>query len=125
MTLLGLLLLDVGGLVFLFLILNLVRLGRLYVGYAAPFVLLVGGAMVTASTPALFRITASGMASFLPGAEALLLPFGFVLFLLVYVLSQLTIVSNRLATIVQELAIERVQPPTKSRDEGGSETGSA
>jgi hypothetical protein len=104
---------DLLGLAIIVWMLNLVRRGHLYIGYA------VIGLLATA-----IGITAVSFARFLPwlGIQLGLLGFvgmGFavVALMLVYVLSQLSILSNRLATLVQELAIERGGKRPADRDE--------
>jgi hypothetical protein len=105
MTLLGAIVLDVLGLLLLLWLLNLVRLGRLYVGYALVLVLCIGGSLVAASIPAVRAAAGGWLHKLFPGAELVIVAFGALLLILVYVLTQITLIANRLATLVQELAL--------------------
>jgi predicted Kef-type K+ transport protein len=93
-------------------ILNLVRGGRLYVGYAVIFGVAISTACVVVALPSLLGMSAilrahrEGLAI---GAAI------FVVLILVYALGQLTILSNRLTTLTQELAIRHADE-SSSRD---------
>jgi hypothetical protein len=86
-------------------VLNLIRGGRLYVGYGVA--LIVGVPMACAITLAAWPDRTTGEAGGLPVAAILLAGLLAGGFILAYVFSQLTIVANRVAQVVQELAIER------------------
>jgi hypothetical protein len=105
MTVLGTIVLDVVGLILILWLLNLVRLGRLYVGYG---IVLLFGIVVTlgvASVPAA-RAAAFGLLHALfPGAELIVVMWAAFVLILIYVLAQLTRIVNRLASLVQELAL--------------------
>ena len=101
------LVLDLMGLFFLLWILNLVRHGRLYVGYGVIFIAAILGTMVTLSVPQLLLGVTHLVGAIFPASALTLLALGFIVLMLLYVLSQLTLVSNRLAVLIQELAIER------------------
>ena len=116
MTLTGVIAVDLVGLVLLLWILNLVRLGRLYVGYGAFFVALVLAGGTAASLPPLRRALTVGVRSVFPDGGAVILGFALVLFLLIYILTQTTIISNRLSAVVQDLAIARARTQTDERD---------
>jgi hypothetical protein len=104
-TPLGLLLLGAAGTAFILWLLNLVRLGRLYVGYAVLLIAaLVGGAFAVGVAP-IRRFVAGPLEALFPATGPLLAVVALLLVALVYLLTQLTIVSNRLAALVQELAI--------------------
>lgn len=101
------LVLDLMGLFFLLWILNLVRHGRLYVGYGVIFIAAILGTMVTLSVPQLLLGVTHLVGAIFPASALTLLALAFIVLMLLYVLSQLTLVSNRLAVLIQELAIER------------------
>jgi hypothetical protein len=101
------LVLDLMGLFFLLWILNLVRHGRLYVGYGVIFIAAILGTMVTLSIPQLLLGVTHLVGAIFPASALTLLALAFIVLMLLYVLSQLTLVSNRLAVLIQELAIER------------------
>jgi hypothetical protein len=109
------LVLDLMGLFFLIWVLNLVRHGRLYVGYGVIFIVAILGTMVTLSVPQLLLGVTHLVGAIFPASALTLLALGFIVLMLLYVLSQLTLVSNRLAVLIQELAIER------SREKRGDE----
>lgn len=101
------LVLDLMGLFFLIWVLNLVRHGRLYVGYGVIFIVAILGTMVMLSVPPLLLGVTHLVGAIFPASALTLLALGFIVLMLLYVLSQLTLVSNRLAVLIQELAIER------------------
>ena len=81
-------------------ILNLVRRGQLYPGYGIVLMPLVVGAVPAAAV-------ADGMDVPIRAGTLTLVVFLVFAAVLVYVLSQLTIIANRVAAVVQELALER------------------
>jgi hypothetical protein len=110
------LVLDLMGLFFLLWVLNLVRHGRLYVGYGVIFITAIVGTMVTLSVPQLLLTVTHMMGAIFPASALTLLGLCFIVVMLLYVLSQLTLVSNRLAVLIQELAIERGKESARSAD---------
>lgn len=86
-------------------ILDLVRRERLYPGYGIVLILTIGGATVLAVIPAVRAAATEILGAGDPGTTLILLALLFITSLIAYVLSQITIVSNRLTTLVQELAI--------------------
>ncbi len=109
MTTQGIIVLDLLGIVLLAWILDLTRRGRLYVGYGAGFVVTILGTVVVLSVPPILDAVTRLVGAFFPASALTLLALGFILRMLVYVLTQLTIISDRLARLVQELAIQRAQ----------------
>jgi hypothetical protein len=107
MTFQGIIILDVIGLLLLLWVLNLVRRERLYVGYGVIFVLAILGIIVLLSVPKLLIYVTHLVGAIFPTSALTLLALCFIVFLLVYVLTQVTLTSNRLAILVQELAIRR------------------
>ena len=101
------LVLDLMGLFFLIWVLNLVRHNRLYVGYGVIFIAAILGTMVTLSVPQLLLGVTHLVGAIFPASALTLLALCFIVLMLLYVLSQLTLVSNRLSVLIQELAIER------------------
>jgi uncharacterized protein DUF2304 len=114
MTAAGVLLVDALALALLFWVLNLVRWGRLYVGYGALFVAVLLFSAAAVSVPPLTRLLGTGLAFFFPAGGVAVLGLSFVLLLLIYILTQMTILSNRLSALVQELALSHKEqaPPT-------------
>ena len=113
MTLQGILVVNFIGLVLLLWVLNLVRHGRLYVGYGVIFVVAILGAAVLLSVPWLLTAVTHLIGAIFPASALTLLALCFIVPMLLYILTQITIVSNRLSKLVQELAIERAQLKAK------------
>jgi hypothetical protein len=109
MTTRGILVLDVAGIVLLFWVLNLIRWGRLYVGYGVIFVVAILTSIVTLSVPALLTMVTRLVGAFFPASALTLLALAFIVLMLVYVFTQITVVSNRLARLVQNLAIQQAK----------------
>lgn len=113
MTLQGILVVNFIGLVLLLWVLNLVRHGRLYVGYGVIFVVAILGAVVLLSVPWLLTAVTHLIGAIFPASALTLLALCFIVLMLLYILTQITIVSNRLSKLVQELAIERARVNAK------------
>lgn len=113
MTLQGILVVNFIGLVLLLWVLNLVRHGRLYVGYGVIFVVAILGAVVLLSVPWLLTAVTHLIGAIFPASALTLLALCFIVLMLLYILTQITIVSNRLSKLVQELAIERTRLEAK------------
>ena len=103
MTSQGIIVLIVVGLTLLAWILDLVRYGIIFIGT------ILGALLVLLVPPLLGWITRLVGALF-PASALTLLALCFIVFMLVYVLAQITVVSNRLVIVVQELAIRQADP---------------
>jgi hypothetical protein len=112
-TLQGILVVNLIGLFLLLWVLNLVRHGRLYVGYGVIFVVAILGAVVLLSVPWLLIAVTHLIGAIFPASALTLLALCFIVLMLLYILTQVTIVSNRLSKLVQELAIERARLEAK------------
>ena len=113
MTLQGILIVNFIGLVLLLWVLNLVRHGRLYVGYGVIFVVAILGSVVLLSVPWLLTAVTHLIGAVFPVSALTLLALCFIVLMILYILTQITIVSNRLSKLVQELAIERARLDAK------------
>ncbi len=122
MTLQGILVLNLIGLALLLWVLNLVRHGRLYVGYGVIFVAAILGTMLLLSVPWLLNTVTHLIGAIFPASALTLLALCFIVLMLLYILSQLTIVSNRLTTLVQTLAIENARSEASRADGQGEAT---
>jgi hypothetical protein len=120
MTIQGIIVLNLIGIGLLFWVLHLVRLGRLYVGYGVIFILTILMTIVLLSVPGLLTIVTHMVGAVFPASALTLLALCFIVLLLVYVLTQVTIISNRLAVLAQELAIRQASEDAKRR-EGNSQ----
>ena len=109
MSLQGVLVLNLIALALLLWVLNLIRHGRLYVGYGVIFVIATLGTMLLVSVPKLQTVLTHVIGAVFPVSALTLLALCFIVLMLLYTLTQLTIVSNRLSKLVQELAIERAR----------------
>ncbi len=109
MTAQGILVLDLIGIALLIWVLDLVRRGQLYVGYGVMFVVVTLMTILTLSIPGLLAFVTRLVGAVFPASAFTLLAFGFIVLLLVYILTQITIISNRLAQLVQELAIQQAR----------------
>ena len=118
MTLQGIIVLNIIGFVLLLWVLNLVRHGRLYVGYGVIFVAATLGTMLLLSVPWLLNAVTRLIGAVFPASALTLLALCFIVLMLLYILTQLTIVSNRLTTLVQELAIENARAEASRASEG-------
>jgi hypothetical protein len=118
MTLAGIVLLDALGVALLIWILELVRRGRLYVGYGVIFILGTSATCLVLSAPPLHAIASAQLARLFPNHGLLVVGLAAVALLLIYIFAQLTVLSNRLAAVVQELAIREA-----SQGRGGKQNG--
>ena len=94
-------------------ILNLVRRDRLYAGYGVVLSITIAGVMLVVAIPPLLVGVTRVVGAIFPVSALTLLALGFIFVTLVYVLTQVTIVSNRLAAAIQELAVQRVKEDTE------------
>jgi hypothetical protein len=109
----GVIVIDAIGLVLILWILDLIRHGRLYVGYGVILAPTIFVTMIVVSVPRVLTLVTRVVGGVFPASALTLLALGFFFLMLVYVLIQLTILSGRVATLVQELAIERAREPTR------------
>ena len=123
MTLQGTIVLILIGLAFLLWTLNLVRRGRLYVGYGVIFVLTIIMVIGILAVPGLLTLVTHLVGAVFPASALTLLALCFIVLLLVYILSQMTIISNRVAVLAQELAIRQAREDAARRHEVPSNRG--
>lgn len=109
MTVQGIIVLILIGLVLIVWLLDLVRRGHLYVGYGVGFIISILGVVLFLLVPPLLTFVTRLVGAIFPASALTLLALCFIVFVLIYVLTQVTIVSNRLALVVQELAIQRAK----------------
>jgi hypothetical protein len=121
MTVHGVIVLVCIGLVLLYGVLDLVRRDRLYVGYGIIFIGAILGAILVLSWPSLLALVTRAVGAVFPVSALTLLALLFVVLMLIYVLSQVTIVSNRLALVVQEIAVQRAKEASVARELGNQD----
>jgi hypothetical protein len=109
MTVHGTIVLLIIGLALQLWILNLVRRDRLYAGYGVFLITAIAVVMIVVAVPPLLAGVTRVVGAIFPVSALTLLALGFIFVTLVYVLTQVTIVSNRLATAIQELAVQRAK----------------
>ena len=96
-------------------ILDLVRRGRLYVGYGIVLLALVVTVVVVAVVPFAGHLASAIADSLYPREPIAVIGLAALLLLLVYLLHQLSVLSDRVATLTQELAIRRAGPPPEDK----------
>ena len=116
MTGLGSLALALAGLVFASWILDRVRRGRLYVGYGVVMLGLVSSIVVVCVVPMIRRTALAFLGRLFPSEPVAVVGLGAVLLLLVYLLEQIAVLSDRVATLTQELAMRGGSPDTPPQD---------
>jgi hypothetical protein len=123
MTLQGILMINIIAIGLLFWVANLVRKGRLYVGYGVIMILSILGIQIIVSVPRLLFLITHLVGAVFPVSALTMLALGFIVVMLVYILTQLTIISNRLAMLTQAIAIERTHEEYVTRAEEVPSTG--
>jgi hypothetical protein len=93
------------GLALLLWVVQLIRRDRLYVGYGVIFVLGTLAAMVVLIVPPLLDAVTRTSAALLPVPALSIVPLVIFTFLMVYVFAQISILSNRVMRLTQELAM--------------------
>ena len=117
MTIQGVIVLNVIGIFLILWLFNLIRKGLLYVGYGIIFIMAIIATVITISIPPILMLVTRLVGALFPVSAMTLLAIGFIVFLLIYILTQLTIISNRVSTLVQELAIRRVNGNVETKTE--------
>ena len=109
MTVAGIFVSAIIGACLLLWVVNLIRHDRLYVGYGVIFVLGTLAALVILLVPALLSVVTRASAALLAVPALSLVPLALFTFLMVYVFGQITILSNRVTKLTQELAIRNAR----------------
>jgi hypothetical protein len=109
MTFAGVLLGVAIGLLLLAWVVNLIGRDRLYVGYGVIFLLGTLAAMLVLVVPLLLDAVTRVSVWLLPVPSLTLIAVVIFTFLMVYVFTQITILSNRVMRLTQELAIRNAQ----------------
>jgi len=104
MSLHGILLIDLLGLVFALWILNLVRTRRLHLGYALLWLAAVAGAMILVSAAPLRALVTRAVGALFPASALALLAFAFIFFVLILFSVQMSALTRRQTELVKELA---------------------
>ncbi len=97
------------GAVLLLWVVNLIRHDRLYVGYGVIFVIGTLAALAVLLVPPLLTAITRASEALLAVPSLSLVPLALFTFLMVYVFAQITILSNRVMRLTQELAIRNAR----------------
>lgn len=108
MTVQAVLVLDFLGALLLLWLLDLIRRGRLYVGYGVLFVITIAVIILVVSTPPLLTFVTRAVGAMFPASALTMLALAYLFMMGVYVMTQITILSERVAEIVQESAMREV-----------------
>lgn len=108
MTSQGIIVIDILGLAFIILIINLVRTFRLHVGYAIVWLISVVGLMVIISVPPLLTLVTQAMGAIFPVSALSLLAFLFIFLVLITLSVQLSALSARQTELIQTLALNEL-----------------
>ena len=115
MTMHGVIVLTLIGLVLVLWISDLVRRERLYVGYGVLLIMSILGVVLILLVSPLLAVVTRLVGAIFPASALTLLALTFLIISLIYVLTQLTIVSNRLTALIQELAVQQARGATHRR----------
>jgi len=108
MSLQGIVFVDIMGLGLIFLILNLVRTKKLYIGHAVIWFLAVSGLMIMVSAPPLLTLLPRMVGATYPASALSLLAFVFIFLVLIFFSVQISILSARQVELIQALAIKEL-----------------
>ena len=109
MTIAGVFLGIAIGIVLLAWVVTLIRRGRLYVGYGVIFVFGTLVAMTILIVPSLLGAVTRASVALLPVPSLIIVALVIFTFLMVYVFTQITVLSNRVMRLTQELAIRNAK----------------
>ncbi len=99
-------------------ILDLIRRGRLYVGYGIVLLALIVMVVVVAVVPLARDLAHALLVRLFPSEPVAVVGLTALLLLLIYLLHQLSVLSDRVATLTQELAIRGASPKAEERESG-------
>ena len=97
------------GAVLLMWVINQIRNDLLYVGYGVIFVIGTLIAMAVLLVPPVLAAVTQASAALLPVPALSIVPLALFTFLMVYVFAQITVLSNRVMRLTQELAIRNAR----------------
>jgi hypothetical protein len=108
MTTQGIIIIDLAGLALIVLIINLMRTHKLYVGYAAIWLLSTAGLLLTVSIPSLLDSVTEVVGAVFPVSALTLLALIFIIVVLIFFSVKLTSLSERQAELVQAFALREL-----------------
>jgi hypothetical protein len=122
MSIQGIIFIDLLGVAFMMLILNLVRTKRLHIAYATIWFLAVLALMVMVSIPPLLYLLPRLMGAIYPASAISLLAFVFIFLVLIFFSMQLSAISARQVAIIQALALQELLADDADGDEKKRDT---
>jgi len=120
MTTVGIVTATLIGIALLVWVVDLVRQDRLYAGYGVIFVFGTLAAIVVLVVPPLLRLATVASVALLPVPSLSFVALVILTFLMVYVFIQLSVLSNRVMRLTQELAIRSPQQQPQHGVEGAA-----
>jgi len=120
MTTVGIVTATLIGIALLVWVVDLVRQDRLYAGYGVIFVLGTLAAIVVLLVPPLLRLATAASVALLPVPSLSFVALVILTFLMVYVFIQISVLSNRVMRLTQELAIRSPQQQPQHGVEGAA-----
>ena len=120
MTTVGIVTATLIGIALLVWVVDLVRQDRLYAGYGVIFVFGTLAAIVVLLVPPLLRLATVASVALLPVPSLSFVALVILTFLMVYVFIQLSVLSNRVMRLTQELAIRSPQQQPQHGVEGAA-----
>ena len=106
MTTQGIIIIDLAGLALIALLVNLVRTRKLYVGYAAIWLLSTAGLVLTVSIPSLLGIVTDAAGAVFPVSALTLLALIFIIVMLIFFSVRLTTLSEHQTELIQAFALK-------------------
>lgn len=106
-------------------LLDLIRRGRLYVGYGIVLLALIVIVVGISVIPFTRGLTSGILDSLYPKEPVAVIGLAAVLLLLIYLLHQLSVLSDRVATLTQELAIRGAGEADKRKNNDGGPGGAS
>jgi hypothetical protein len=120
MTAVGIVTATFIGIALLVWVVDLVRQDRLYAGYGVIFVFGTLAAIVVLLVPPLLRLATAASVALLPVPSLSFVALVILTFLMVYVFIQISVLSNRVMRLTQELAIRSPQQQPQHGVEGAA-----
>jgi hypothetical protein len=120
MTAVGIVTATLIGIALLVWVVDLVRQDRLYAGYGVIFVFGTLAAIVVLLVPPLLRFATAASVALLPVPSLSFVALVILTFLMVYVFIQISVLSNRVMRLTQELAIRSPQQQPQHGVEGAA-----
>lgn len=116
MSIQGIILIDLLGLGFILLILNLIRTRKLHVGYAVVWSVATMGPMIIVSVPPLLELLPGVVGAIFPASALSLMAFVFIFLVLIFFSVQLSIISARQVALIQAMAVRELLDEDRARE---------